>query len=262
MWISVHDTVDGAKLRKLARMAGCSKGEALGVLTAVWLWGANNANQDGLIRDSTEDDIAFVIMPHLSDGSRSREFVESMIDSGWIDRVDGELYFHDWEDWQAPWYKYLREKEKDTKRRREARRAKREADTARRMEKNEAQEQNPEPSAPAGEESEANPKKPKKAEKPKKKPYAEFVSMTEDEYSRLVEKYGKPGAEKMVEVLDNYKGANGKKYSSDYRAILNWVVKRVMEESPNLIKPQTEAQKQAGGLDDIIPDEWRTGRGG
>lgn len=118
MWISVHDSVDGSKLRKLARLAGCSKGEALGVLSAVWLWGAKNADQSGRIRDSTEEDIALVALPFLSKGIDSDEFVEKMIEAGWIERVDGELYFHDWEDWQAPWYKYLREKNRDTKRRR------------------------------------------------------------------------------------------------------------------------------------------------
>lgn len=57
--------------------------------------------------------------------------------------------------------------------------------------------------------------------------YAEFVSMTEDEYNKLIEKYGEIPTKQMIEVLDNYKGANGKKYKSDYRAILNWVVDKV-----------------------------------
>ena len=34
----------------------------------------------------------------------------------------------------------------------------------------------------------------------------------------------------MIEILDNYKGSKGKKYRSDYRAILNWVVNRYNEE--------------------------------
>jgi hypothetical protein len=82
--------------------------------------------------------------------------------------------------------------------------------------------------------SEYNPPIPPAVEKPKAKPktqYAEFVSMTEAEYSALVTKLGEAGAERCVELLDNYKGANGKKYASDYRAILNWVVKRYDEEN-------------------------------
>ena len=57
--------------------------------------------------------------------------------------------------------------------------------------------------------------------------YAEFVSLKESEYQTLTEKYGEQTTKEMINVLDNYKGANGKKYKSDYHAILNWVVERV-----------------------------------
>ncbi|WP_205590215.1 hypothetical protein [Brevibacillus laterosporus] len=76
-----------------------------------------------------------------------------------------------------------------------------------------------------------SPNSSKRKEKPKKK-YAEFVSMQEVEYEKLVAKHGKYLAEKMIEKLDNYKGANGKKYKSDYRAILNWVEEKVLSEQP------------------------------
>jgi hypothetical protein len=65
---------------------------------------------------------------------------------------------------------------------------------------------------------------------PPKKSYAEYVTMTNDEYERLLATYGKEMTDGMIEILDNYKGANGKRYKSDYRAILNWVVKRYKEE--------------------------------
>jgi hypothetical protein len=67
--------------------------------------------------------------------------------------------------------------------------------------------------------------------KPEKNKYAEFVSMTEEEYQKLVSRYGSVITKRMIEVLDNYKGANGKKYASDYRAILNWVAERVKNET-------------------------------
>ena len=60
--------------------------------------------------------------------------------------------------------------------------------------------------------------------------YAEFVKMTEEEYNKLVAKYGEKKVKRMIEVLDNYKGATGKKYKSDYRAILNWVADKVLKE--------------------------------
>lgn len=80
---------------------------------------------------------------------------------------------------------------------------------------------------PAAEKKKSAARKPK----PEKKPFAEFVSMTDEEYSSLVAKLGEQGAKRCVEILDNYKGANGKKYDSDYRAILNWVVERYEEET-------------------------------
>lgn len=93
------------------------------------------------------------------------------------------------------------------------------------------------------------PKKRKRAKreaapKPPKKQYAEFVSMTEAEYAKLVEKYGEAAALRMIEILDNYKGQENKRYNSDYRAILNWVVERYTEEQarrPQQRKPAPEA---------------------
>lgn len=66
--------------------------------------------------------------------------------------------------------------------------------------------------------------------KPEKVQFAEFVSMTNDEYTSLVTKVGEQGAKRCVEILDNYKGSSGKKYVSDYRAMLNWVLARYREE--------------------------------
>lgn len=60
--------------------------------------------------------------------------------------------------------------------------------------------------------------------------FADFVSMTNAEYQALVAELGESGAERCVEILDNYKGSSGKKYKSDYRAILNWVVGRYEQE--------------------------------
>ena len=68
-----------------------------------------------------------------------------------------------------------------------------------------------------------------KAEKAKKYKYADFVTLTRDEYSKLVEQYSEEDVKGMISVLDNYKGQNGKRYKSDYRAILNWVVNAYFE---------------------------------
>lgn len=64
----------------------------------------------------------------------------------------------------------------------------------------------------------------------RKNKYAEFVSITEEEYKKLTDKYGEELTQRMIEILDNYKGATGKKYKDDYRAILSWVAKKVLKE--------------------------------
>lgn len=67
-------------------------------------------------------------------------------------------------------------------------------------------------------------------EKKKKYNYAECVTLTRDEYAKLCAEYGEDAAKRMIEILDNYKGSKGKRYKSDYKAILNWVVDRYNEE--------------------------------
>jgi Asp-tRNA(Asn)/Glu-tRNA(Gln) amidotransferase B subunit len=56
--------------------------------------------------------------------------------------------------------------------------------------------------------------------------------MSETEYKKLTEKYGEDLTQKMIETLNNYKGSKDKRYKSDYHAILNWVVGKVMKEQP------------------------------
>lgn len=86
-----------------------------------------------------------------------------------------------------------------------------------------------------------------KKKSPHKQKYAEFVYMTEEEYQNLVDKYGSENAKAMVHKLDNYKGANGKKYKSDYRAILSWVAgeimgkKSIVQKNTNKYKPPNMA---------------------
>ena len=53
--------------------------------------------------------------------------------------------------------------------------------------------------------------------------------MTEEEHAKLITEHGEEKVKEMIHVLDNYKGSKGKKYKSDYRAILSWVVEKVNE---------------------------------
>lgn len=74
--------------------------------------------------------------------------------------------------------------------------------------------------------------------KEKKNKYAEYVSLSESEYQKLINTYGEQSTKQMIEALDNYKGANGKKYASDYRAILNWVVEKVQKQDSKGREPK------------------------
>lgn len=67
--------------------------------------------------------------------------------------------------------------------------------------------------------------KPKATPKPQKHHYAPTVLLTDEEYGKLVAEHGRDGAAWMIQKLDDYKAARGTTYKSDYRAILNWVVR-------------------------------------
>ena len=54
--------------------------------------------------------------------------------------------------------------------------------------------------------------------------------MTEDEYQKLIDKYGESATQEMIEILNNYKASTGRRYKSDYHAILNWVVQRYKQD--------------------------------
>lgn len=52
--------------------------------------------------------------------------------------------------------------------------------------------------------------------------YEEFVSMTEEEYNKLVEQLGEDITKEWITDLNLWKGSKGKKTKSDYLTILSW----------------------------------------
>lgn len=74
----------------------------------------------------------------------------------------------------------------------------------------------------------------KKAKAQKKSPdkikYADFVSLTQQEYDTLVAEYGEEAVKWFINKLNIYKGSTGKTYKSDYLAIRNWVIECYEEE--------------------------------
>jgi len=63
--------------------------------------------------------------------------------------------------------------------------------------------------------------------KKRKKSYGEFnhVKMTDEEYKKLVDRFGKERADSMVERIDIYIEQKGKKYKNHYAVALNWFKK-------------------------------------
>ncbi len=90
-----------------------------------------------------------------------------------------------------------------------------------------------------------------KNKKPTKKNYAPSVNMTEEEHQKLIDKYGPDQTQRMIEKLSNYKEATGKRYKSDYRAILNWVVEALgvteITDKPDLTERWVKVDVFAGG---------------
>lgn len=108
-WISVHESLNGSKLRRLFKALGCSKFEATGILVFLWFWGLNNADSTGRIQYADVEDIRRELYGVGTGCNLSiDEVVDALFETGWIDRAeDGGLYLHDWNTWQAQWYKAL-----------------------------------------------------------------------------------------------------------------------------------------------------------
>lgn len=119
-WCAIYeDVADNPKTRRLARELNVSRHEAIGLLTCLWLWGLKNADEDGVLQNATNADIALGMK---SDRLSADGLVDGLVLAGWIDRTsDGCLQLHDWADWQAPWYAYRKKCSKDA----EAKRRKR-----------------------------------------------------------------------------------------------------------------------------------------
>lgn len=69
----------------------------------------------------------------------------------------------------------------------------------------------------------------------KKREYADDVFLSEDEHGKLIAKYGEQLTTKAIEILSLYKGSNGKKYKSDYKAMLSWVFDKANKQSTPIL---------------------------
>lgn len=86
--------------------------------------------------------------------------------------------------------------------------------------------------------------------------FAEFVSMTNEEYAKLVKAHGKELTDQCIEILDNYKGATGKKYKDDYRAILSWVLEKAKQKSFSSQGKKASEADEIAKLQEQAAREW------
>lgn len=121
-WISVHEEIIGKKSRRLSKNLGCSQAEAIGILNIIWLWGLNNAEQSGEISDASLNDIADAIPAGMvSQGLDPITIINTMVETHWIDDINGTLYLHDWDHWQEQWYKCISRRAYDADQKRKKR---------------------------------------------------------------------------------------------------------------------------------------------
>lgn len=122
-WISVHESVDGPKLRNLYKRLKCSKFEAIGILNFLWFWGLNNAEKDGLIQYADREDIErYLYGVGVGCNIPAKEIVDALFNCGWLDWTPLGICIHDWVMWQDQWYKAKEAREKDAERKRQSRR--------------------------------------------------------------------------------------------------------------------------------------------
>lgn len=65
-----------------------------------------------------------------------------------------------------------------------------------------------------------------------KKEYREKVTLSEEQYAKLIAGHGEPFVNTMLDELSAYKCSNGKKYASDYHLMIGagWVIKKCTEQ--------------------------------
>lgn len=83
------------KTYKLMDLLKADKAKALGHLTLLWCWCVDHA-EDGVLRKINDPQIAFA----AEWTGDAKMFVNAFVESGFLERGDGVLTIHDWEDWK------------------------------------------------------------------------------------------------------------------------------------------------------------------
>jgi len=65
-----------------------------------------------------------------------------------------------------------------------------------------------------------------------KNKYEDFVYLTQDEYQKLVDNFGKTKTKELIQALNDYIGSKGKRYKSHYHTLLVWTRKNGILQIP------------------------------
>lgn len=76
--------------------------------------------------------------------------------------------------------------------------------------------------------------------------YSEFVQLTKQEHSKLIERFGEEITGAYIQRLNNYIGSKGKRYKSHYHTILTWADK---DKKPELTGAQLKTKASFERLD-------------
>ena len=109
-WVSVHQQIrDHRKTRALFRELNISRAEAIGTLVLLWTWALDNCDKAGKLLSCTIDDIAAASYWQ----GNPRDLYNALVKVRWIDDVDGDIFVHDWNDFNKPFHDYIERKAKD-----------------------------------------------------------------------------------------------------------------------------------------------------
>lgn len=95
----------------------------------------------------------------------------------------------------------------------------------------------------------------------KKREYAPFVHLTEEEHRKIVETVGEEGAAWCIQKLSGHKEAKGTKYKSDMGAMRKWVFD-AWEERKRPTGKESNIQRNDRVIDEYIYDYEQGGRNG
>ena len=114
-WIELHNNLPEhrktIRLKNALRLRGS---QAVGHLCLLWLWAVEHT-RDGRMEKLTPRDLARIAdFPER----RAAEFVDALLDAGFLDRDENGLRIHDWEDYGGKLQKLREQKAEEMRRRR------------------------------------------------------------------------------------------------------------------------------------------------